>query len=1023
MNRASIAATILFITVVCLLVNIIHLVWTYVNPEGFWSFQVFIDTLRTVFFGIAFVFFALLALFMVGRSIFHYARSFRRKDSVKSEYLQEALIAVVSIILCVFDYGWNIGWQLKLDTALADKYSYIKQSDKLLNAGRYSEALTEAAAAYQKASTANTPPNRFFLLSRFYYASDHAQAQRLNSTYEATIGYAYCLDKTSKSAQAAANLYAAALKLSESVGLREAPEYKIFPLAELATLSLSQGQYAQAEQYFDSLLPYTRLVKGEDADYAINALSIFAGRAFQTGQFAKASKLLNYSVTLYEQNDDTPTSSNYVALLLGASMAELNLGHLTLAGDYLAKAQPIAKKKKAKQVYLDFLRVKSLYCSQAAQVGGGKEELLDFSFFQRMQRLLTSKSVQPMDFGTEAEQCLQELVGESSDRNGDTSVDYAQNVAALAQFYTKQRKFTQAQALNRQALKVLEPIKDSNQDLYYPMLFQATVADYYADKRKDLSPAIRQIEQYYFKALAGQFVLFTEQEREQYVHRVANVTNILNSLRIQQGTSKYAEELYNSILRTKSVALFSNQYVRKFVANADSATRKAYYSVLQDKATLSRSKITNNLPQEVDAEGSLKLRETAILRKLAGNARFQPYSPGAVQWTDVRAALSADEAAIEILAVPTQPYTKDSITYYALLTRREYAQPKLIRLFEESQLTHLLNQPGATKDRVNAIYQTRQDSLYQLIWAPFAKEVTNCRKLYLSVSGTLHTISFAALLPASSPEVVLLSSTRQLAAPQATSSVTKSAALFGAINYNYKAPSQTAKSADTRGMSAAVNGLSKRFLPLPYTESEVTAIGKILQRSSWSKSTLFQDSSASEVAFRKAVSDGFSYIHVATHGFFLAQESAASGTRSPLSITSTKGQELSSCGLALAGANYATETPSPHDGILTAEELAQLDMSHVELIVLSACETALGTIKGSEGVYGLQRALKMAGVKSSLVSLWKVPDKQTAELMASFYTNCALNMPRNRALQLAQLSIKAKYPQPFYWAGFQLISE
>ena len=291
------------------------------------------------------------------------------------------------------------------------------------------------------------------------------------------------------------------------------------------------------------------------------------------------------------------------------------------------------------------------------------------------------------------------------------------------------------------------------------------------------------------------------------------------------------------------------------------------------------------------------------------------------------------------------------------------------------------------------------------------------------MSGTLHTISFAALLPASSPEVVLLSSTRQLAAPQATSSVSKSAALFGAINYNYNAPSQTAKSADTRGMSAAVNGLSKRFLPLPYTESEVTAIEKILQRSSWSKSTLFQDSSASEVAFRKAVSDGFSYIHVATHGFFLAQESAASGTRSPLSITSTKGQELSSCGLALAGANYATETPSPHDGILTAEELAQLDMSHVELIVLSACETALGIIKGSEGVYGLQRALKMAGVKSSLVSLWKVPDKQTAELMASFYTNCALNMPRNRALQLAQLSIKAKYPQPFYWAGFQLISE
>lgn len=1022
MNRASIAVVIILVAVVSLLANIIHLVWTYVNPEGFWSFQVFIDTLRTVFFGIAFVFFALLALFMVGRSLFHYTRSFLRKDSAKAEYLQEALIAIVSIILCVFNYAWNVGWQFKLDTALADKYSYIKQSDKLLNAGRYNEALTQAAAAYQNASTANTPPNRFFLLSRFYYASDHAQAQRLNSTYEATIGYAYCLDKTSKSSQAAANLYVAALKLSESVGLREIPGYKIFPLAGLATISLSQGQYAQAEQYFDSLLPYTRLVKGDDVDYAIEALSIFATRAFQTGQFAKASRLLNYSVTLYEQNDDTPTSSNYVALLLGASMAELNLDHLTLAGDYLAKAQPIVKKKKAKQVYLDFLRVKSLYCSQAAQGGGGKEELLDYSFFQRMQRLLTSKSVQPMDFGIKAEQCLQELVTESSDRNGETSVDYAQNVAELAQFCTKQRKFTQAQTLNRQALKVLEPIKYSNQDLYYPMLLQATVNNYYADKRKDLSPAIRQIEQYYFKALAGQFVLFTEQEREQYVHRVANVTSILSSIRIQQGTNNYAEELYNSILRTKSIALLSNQYVRKFVANADSATRKAYYSVLQDRAALSRSKAANNLPQELDEEGKLKLRETAILRKLAGDARFQPYNPGAVQWADVRASLSADEAAIEILAVPTQPHTKDSITYYALLTRREYVQPKLIRLFEQSQLTRLLNQPGATKDRINAIYQTRQDSLYQLIWAPFAQEVKACRKLYLSVSGTLHTISFAALLPASSPEVVLLSSTRQLAAPQATSSVSKSAALFGAINYNYKTPSQAAKSVGTRSMGTAGNGLTKQFLPLPYTGSEIMDIGKIMQRNSWSAATLFQDSAASEGAFRKAVRDGFSYIHVATHGFFLVQESALSGTRSSI-LTRTSEQELSNCGLALAGANNGDDSPNSYDGILKAEELAQLDMSRVELVVLSACETALGNIKGSEGVYGLQRALKMAGAKSCLVSLWKVPDKQTAELMAAFYTNCALNMPQNRALQLAQLAVKTKYPQPYYWAGFQLVSE
>jgi CHAT domain-containing protein len=108
------------------------------------------------------------------------------------------------------------------------------------------------------------------------------------------------------------------------------------------------------------------------------------------------------------------------------------------------------------------------------------------------------------------------------------------------------------------------------------------------------------------------------------------------------------------------------------------------------------------------------------------------------------------------------------------------------------------------------------------------------------------------------------------------------------------------------------------------------------------------------------------------------------------------------------------------DGIATAYEISQLNLSNTELVVLSACETALGDIKGSEGVFGLQRAFKMAGVKKMIVSLWQVPDKETAELMAGFYNYWLGGKMIKDAFIQAQADMRKKY-SPFYWAAFVLI--
>ena len=106
------------------------------------------------------------------------------------------------------------------------------------------------------------------------------------------------------------------------------------------------------------------------------------------------------------------------------------------------------------------------------------------------------------------------------------------------------------------------------------------------------------------------------------------------------------------------------------------------------------------------------------------------------------------------------------------------------------------------------------------------------------------------------------------------------------------------------------------------------------------------------------------------------------------------------------------------DGLLAAEDVSGLDLLATELVVLSACETGLGEVRTGEGVFGLRRAFVLAGAKTLVMSLWKVPDEQTRELMESFYRRTLAGEPRAEALRQAQLEMKKKYPDPFYWGAF-----
>ena len=180
-------------------------------------------------------------------------------------------------------------------------------------------------------------------------------------------------------------------------------------------------------------------------------------------------------------------------------------------------------------------------------------------------------------------------------------------------------------------------------------------------------------------------------------------------------------------------------------------------------------------------------------------------------------------------------------------------------------------------------------------------------------------------------------------------------------------------------------------------------------------------------------------LHLATHGFFLPDPRTAK--RGPAAMTMTAGRDGTSLfhvvpenpllrsGLALAGANRARRglplPPAAGNGVLLALDVLGLDLPGTELVVLSACETGLGDIRATEGVYGLRRTFLLAGARTLITSLWSVPDRATRMLMIELYKQILAGQPRSAALRSAQQWIRSN-PQtshPFYWGAFICVGQ
>lgn len=509
---------------------------------------------------------------------------------------------------------------------------------------------------------------------------------------------------------------------------------------------------------------------------------------------------------------------------------------------------------------------------------------------------------------------------------------------------------------------------------------------------------------------------------------------------LHPGDSAMAGAAYSDNLILKGLQLSNH---RRFVQSLRENTNTGFQKQYAEWQGLEKYIYEQySLPPAKRSPGfdSLLSRSNELERILNQNTRSYRSERQSVTWRDVQAHLAPGEAAIEFCRFRLAPdlFFTDSFLYTAWLVKPDDAQPQQIFLFEEKQLGNL----NATKQLYSLKGPDGVLTLHDLVWKPMEPFLKNISTLYYAPAGLLNRINLGAV-PVNDREVWAdrfqlhnLGSTQQLVflkkdqKPESP----KTALVFGGIRYE----TDSLALAETNMLQAVEEEKANEFRSdkeyavhpkawdyLPWTEKEASTATKRLANAGASVE-LHTGFSASEAFFKRRCRQlpAPQVLHLATHGYFFPHfdKNADVGFR-------TSDNPLIRSGLILAGADRvwlgAEHLPGQEDGILTAFEISQMDLRGTQLVILSACETGLGDLHDNEGVYGLQRAFKIAGAKYLIMSLWNVQDRSAQEFMTVFY-DAWLKEGKDipEAFRSAQHYLHLQYAKPFnpaMWAGFILV--
>ena len=577
------------------------------------------------------------------------------------------------------------------------------------------------------------------------------------------------------------------------------------------------------------------------------------------------------------------------------------------------------------------------------------------------------------------------------------------------------------------------------------LMFNLAYAQWLA-KDEEASTTIKNLSESIINDVSSKFCFLSNTEREKYWNYYSPYIYVLNSWLAQGKGEQNNACLYNNALFAKGLLLRTSNRIRERIANSESSEAKEQYEELMAlQKRLGQQTLSNDSAQQIQERiNTIDKNLTKLVQGYVSSANLRKE----YDWHSIKRALGTNDCAIEFMMIPA--WEGDSINpdfdYYAAIIKSDSDSPMLVKLARESEINSILGKSKSLplNRYITNLYKwgsrTQGEKIYKKIWEPLEAALKGIKNIYYSPVGVLNTISFNAIAKdtvyiGKEYNLFQLTSTAQIEQVKENNKgmALSTALVYGGVLYDANENDLVAESRNytlvnhiTWNVKDEENESTRGgWGYLPGTKLEAETINSKLD-SAGIHSTLISGFKANEESFKNKT-NGNDLIHIATHGFFLADKKEVAlnpfvqGHRS----IDTEPNAMIRSGLLLAGANRTWTgkhvIPSIEDGILTAEEISNVNLAGTKLVVLSACETGLGEIKSSEGVFGLQRAFKLAGVQSLIMSLWKVDDNATMQLMNTFYGNWIGGMSKHDAFNNAIEKIREQYKSPYYWAAFVML--
>lgn len=615
----------------------------------------------------------------------------------------------------------------------------------------------------------------------------------------------------------------------------------------------------------------------------------------------------------------------------------------------------------------------------------------------------------------------------AKNNSGETSADYALKETSLGAVLKDMGDYRGAVTVLEHAEKILATQLGKSHPDYVLCEYNLAVAYKRTSNNEAAAPLMKNMAEFYSKQIRQLFPAMNEQEQVAFYNKVNRQIQDYQQFAVEVGKSKpdFVKDLFDFRLVTKALLLNSSVKTRNRILASNNPQLKEQFLQWQNAKEQLGKWYSQDAATQLKQQGQIRqLEEKANSLEKAlslGSMNFKnAMDEQAVTWKTVAATLKPQQAAVEIVRLRSVTGV-DSISYAALIARWDSDKPELVvfpngKKMEGREYSYYKN---------CIVHRQYNDRSYSVYWKPMAASLKGVTTLYLSSDGIYTKLNPATLFDSLANEflinrhkVIMLSSLRELVLPSGDGVQPKSLNLFSPVTFGEQSKGN-ANHALRSSNFLANSILSNPIASLPGTKEEVQQIDKLMKGASWN-STLHLEANASERSLKAIQSPGI--IHIATHGFFIP----TTDEDAPVVLSGeskTESNPLLHSGLILSDVSSSGAAAGAEDGLLTAYEVKNLNFDKAGLVVLSACETGSGELRNGEGVYGLQRAFFLSGAKNVLMSLWKVDDEATQELMILYYQKMLANNDNVSALREAQSTLLKKYPDPFFWGAFVLIGK